>query len=163
MVAGEVQTVCSRLPIRNQRRNVVVDGLVWIGVDLASDPAQVPATVVVGVRELGQIHGIRGRDDEEVSHSRVVVDKPIRCLWKQDPVVTSPQNDVVLARGSRKHQTNRAVRVDMEDRHVGILGYPVVDPHALALLEDGLRSTIQPDSHFELVLLPSATGWLLGR
>ena len=40
VIAGEIEPVGRRLPIRNQRGDVVIDGLVRIGVDLPAHLAQ---------------------------------------------------------------------------------------------------------------------------
>ena len=41
-------------------------------------------------------------------------------------------------------ESGRAIRVDVEDRHIGVLCGTVVDPHLIPPLQEGLLSPTEP-------------------
>jgi hypothetical protein len=59
VIAREVEAVGRDVPVGDQGGHVVVHGLVRVRIDLSSHPTEVPATVVVGVREAAEVQGLR--------------------------------------------------------------------------------------------------------
>jgi hypothetical protein len=153
MVRSEVESVGCVLPIRDQGGHVVIHGQVGILVDLPANETQVPAPVIVGVLELGEVERHRRGHDEEVPHPRVVIHEPVRRSGKEDPVISPSPGIVVLLRRGWKDHPGGSVRVDVEDGHERSLRDPVIDPDAFPPAQERLLSPVQPDSGLQRVRL----------
>jgi hypothetical protein len=103
VVRREIQPVCGVLPIGNQGSHIVIHGEVGIAVHLHAHIAQIPATVVVGVTEFGEIEGNRRGDDEEVPHARIIVHVPIGRAREEDAIIPSSSGVVILLRRGGEH------------------------------------------------------------
>jgi hypothetical protein len=101
VVRDEVEAVRYGFPIRDQLGHVVVHGDVRILVYRSADLSEVPAPVVPCVVEGTEVEGLGRGDDEEVPFSRILVHEPIGRLGKQQPVVASAPDEVILVGRTR--------------------------------------------------------------
>jgi hypothetical protein len=77
-VGGEIQPIRDVLPPRNEGGHKIVHGQIRVPVGLLPHEAEVPSPVVMRVSEVGEIEGFGGSDNEEISHSRIVIHNPVR-------------------------------------------------------------------------------------
>jgi hypothetical protein len=153
IVCGKIETVGHVLPVRDESRHIIVHGQVGIPIYLASDVAQVPTPIVMGVAEVGEAERLGGGDNEEISHSRVFIHVPVGGTRKEHPIVPLRPCIVVLLGRVGKYEPCGSVGVDVEYRDEGVLRGPVIDSNALPALEDGFLPPIQPHPGFDGVFL----------
>ena len=151
VVARKVKRVRKVLPTREKRSDVIVHSHVRIAVRLPPHQAQVPTTVVVGEAKTREVEALGGRHNEVVADPGLILDIPIRRAGEEQPIVPAAPNVVVFVRRLGEGKSGRAIRVDVEDRHVGILGSAVIDPHLIPPLQEGLLATTEPYARFHRV------------
>jgi hypothetical protein len=144
VVPGEIEAVIHELPLGDHEFHEVVDRLVRISVRESAHRREIPATSPMRVPEAREIHGLGRSHDEEVSHPGCVVDMPVGGSRKEQPVLPITSDEVVFVGCARIEQPRPPVGVDLQDRDVRVHVGPVVDPDALALLNDGLGTPIDP-------------------
>jgi hypothetical protein len=153
IVCREIEAVGHVLPVRDEGCHIIVHGQVGIPVYLASDEAQIPTPVVVGVTKVGEAEWLGGGDDEEIPYSRVFIHVPVGGARKEHPIVPLRPRIVVLLRRVGKYEPCGSVGVDVEYRDEGVFRGPVIDSNALPALEDGFLPPIQPHPGFDGVFL----------
>jgi hypothetical protein len=151
VIREEVQGVGHEFPVWDQARHVVVDGYVRVLVHGPADPGEVPSPLVPGIVELAEVEGLGRGDDKEIPLPRVFVHVPVGRPGEEKPVIPGGSDIVVFVGGLRIQQAGRAVRVDLEDRDVGIHGRSVVQTDALSPLEEGFVPAIEPDPGLQLL------------
>jgi hypothetical protein len=157
VVRDEVQRVRRVLPIRDELGDVVVDGDVGILVDHPADGIQIP-TVLRIERECREVETLPGSDHEEVAHPRIFVDTPDGRTREDETVVDAALKALLHRRVLRVDQRDLPVRVDPEDRRVGVLGRLVVDADRLAPPQNGLGAPVQPYPGLQTTVLPGRLG-----
>ena len=162
VVRDEIERVGGDLPVREESGDEVVHRQIGILVDDFAHRAEVP-TVNPIEWERRQIERFLRRDDEEVSHPGRVFDPPFGGPWEEKSEVSASQDERVRIRVLREQERHHSVGVDAEDRYIGRLGCPVVDPHSVPPIEHRFIAAIDPDTSFQLIVVRQVLGASLAR
>ena len=162
-VFEEVERVRGDFPVGDELGHVVVDREIGVLVDGLTDATEVPTVFFRNELEAGEVEWpVRG-DDEVVADTRIVVHDPLCGPWEEEAVVPPPSSERLCARMGRLNQRDPAIGVDSEDRGMRVQRRAIVHPHAVAALQHGLVTTVEPHTRLERRVICPFLGAQHGR